>query len=218
MPPSLPAPPVPPTPPGVPVAVGADRARQLAAQELAKPAYRAAEPGLVERAGQWLLARIEGLVALLTGTRAGGAGGVLVVLAVVVVLVVVVRWRLGRAARAARVGGAALDPTGVTAAEHRRRAAEHEAAGRHDDAVREWMRALVRGLEERDLLAARAGRTAGEAAREVATTLPAAAGAVADAARRFDETVYGGRPAGPDAVALVRTADETARATRPVPA
>ena len=120
---------------------------------------------------------------LLTSTRAGGAGGVLVVLAVVVVVVLVVRWRLGRAARSARVGGAALDPAGVTADEHRRRAAEHEAAGRHDDAVREWMRALVRGLEERDLLVARPGRTAGEAAREVATMLPGAAGAVAEAAR-----------------------------------
>jgi hypothetical protein len=211
-------PPAPPAPPGVPVAVGADQARQLAAAELAKPAYRAAEPGIVARAGQWLLARLEDLVTLLTGTRAGGAGGVLVVLAVVVVAVLVVRGRLGRTARSARVGAGALDPTGVGADEHRRRAAEHEAAGRHDDAVREWMRALVRGLEERDLLVARVGRTAGEAAREVATTLPGAADAVADAARRFDETVYGGRPANPEAVAGVRAADETARATRPVSA
>jgi hypothetical protein len=211
-------PPTPPAPPGVPVAVGSDQARELAAAELAKPAYRAAEPGLVERAGQWLLARLEDLVALLTGTRAGGAGGVLVVLAVVVVLVLVVRWRLGRAARSARLGAAALDPTGVTADDHRRRAAEHETAGRHDDAVREWMRALVRGLEERDLLVARPGRTAGEAVREVATTLSGAAGVIADAARCFDETVYGGRTADPTAVARVRAADEAARATRPVPA
>jgi hypothetical protein len=80
------------------------------------------------------------------------------------------------------------------------------------------MRALVRGLVERDLLVARVGRTAGEAAREVATALPGAADAVADAARRFDETVYGGRPADPEAVARVRAADETARATRPVSA
>jgi hypothetical protein len=143
---------------------------------------------------------------------------VLVVLAVVVAAVLVVRWRLGRAARSARVGTAVLDPVGITAADHRRRAAEHEAAGRHDDAVREWMRALVRGLEERDLLVARVGRTAGEAAREVATTLPGAAAVVAEAARRFDETVYGGRAADPDAVARVRAADETARADRPVPA
>jgi hypothetical protein len=207
-----------PPPPGVPVTVGAEQARQLAAQELAKPAYRAAEPGIVERVGHWLLARLDDLLTLLTSTRAGGAGGVLVVLAVVVAAVLVVRWRLGRAARSARVGTAVLDPVGITAADHRRRAAEHEAAGRHDDAVREWMRALVRGLEERDLLVARVGRTAGEAAREVATTLPGAAAVVAEAARRFDETVYGGRAADPDAVARVRAADETARADRPVPA
>jgi hypothetical protein len=210
--------PTPPVPPGVPVTVGADQARELAARELAGPAYRAAEPGLVDQVGQWLLARLDDLVTLLTSTRAGGAGGVLVVVAVVVVGALVVRRRLGRATRSARAGAAGLDPTGVTAEDHRRRAAEHEAAGRHDDAVREWMRALVRGLEERDLLAVRVGRTAGEAAREVATTLPGAAGAVADAARRFDETVYGGRPADPDAVARVRAADEAVRATRPVPA
>ncbi len=208
----------PPSPPGVPVTLTADQARELAAQELAKPAYRAAEPGIVERAGQWLLARLTDLVDLLTSTRAGGAGGVLVVVAIIVVFVLVVRVRLGRAARSARAASAALDPTGVGAAEHRRRAAEHEAAGRHDDAVREWMRALVRGLEERDLLAARPGRTAGEAAQEAAATLPAAAGVVTDAARCFDETVYGGRPADAGAVARVRTADETARATTPVPA
>lgn len=210
--------PVPLPPPGVPVTVTADQARELAAQELAKPAYRAAEPGILERAGQWLLARLSDLVELLTSTRAGGAGGVLVVLALVVAGVVVVRWRLGRAARTARVGSAALDPTGTSAADHRRRAAEHEAAGRHDEAVREWMRALVRGLEERDLLVSRTGRTAGEAAREAGAALPAAAEAVAGAARCFDETVYGGRPADADAVARVRAADETAQATHPVPA
>jgi hypothetical protein len=131
---------------------------------------------------------------------------------------VVVRWRLGRAARTARVRSATLDPTGTSAADHRRRAAEHEAAGRHDEAVREWMRALVRGLEERDLLVSRTGRTAGEAAREAGAALPAAAEAVTDAARCFDETVYGGRPADAQAVARGRAADETVQATHPVPA
>jgi hypothetical protein len=212
------APPPPPTPHGVPVTVTADQARELAAQELAKPAYRAAEPGIVDRVGRWLLARLGDLVELLTSARAGGAGGALVVLALVIVVVLVVRWRLGRAARTARVGSAALDPTGTSATEHRRRAAEHEAAGRHDEAVREWMRALVRGLEERDLLVARAGRTAGEAARAAGAALPAAAEAITDAARCFDETVYGGRPADAAAVARVRAADESARATHPVAA
>ena len=214
----MPAPADPP-PPGVPVTVGADQARELAAQELAKPAYRAAEPGLVERAGQWLLARLGDLVALLTGARAGGAGGVLVVLAAVVVLVLVVRWRLGRAARTARVGTTLLDAAGVTADDHRRRAAEHEAAGRHDDAVREWMRALVRGLEERDLLTVRAGRTAGEAAREVATTLPGAADAVTDGGapvRRDRLRRARGRPGRPSPGCAPPT--RPSRATRVVPA
>ncbi|GAA4838562.1 hypothetical protein GCM10023201_29680 [Actinomycetospora corticicola] len=202
---------IPAPPPFTPTA---DEARDLAARELAKTAYRAREPGVLERVGQWLLDRLDDLVALLTAQRLGGAGGVLVVVALVVVAVVVVRWRLGRASRAARTASASLDATGLTAADHRRRAAEHADACRYDEAVREWMRALVRDLEERDVLAARPGRTAGEAAREAAAVLPAADAALTDAARCFDETVYGGRPADATAVDRMRAADAVVREQR----
>ncbi|WP_433798647.1 DUF4129 domain-containing protein [Actinomycetospora sp. CA-084318] len=197
-----------PPPPFTPTA---DQARELAARELAGAAYRAREPGLLERVGQWLLDRLDELVTLLTAQRLGGAGGVVLVVVLVAVVVVVVRWRLGRSARTARLAPGPLDDTGATAADHRARAGEHAAAGRFDEAVREWMRALVRGLEERDVLAARPGRTAGEAAREAAAVLPGADGALADAARCFDETVYGGRPADAGAVARMRAADEAVR-------
>lgn len=202
---------IPPPPPLTPTA---DQARELAARELAKAAYREREPGLLEQVGRWLLDRLDDLVSLLTADRLGGAGGVLLVLAVVVLVVVVVRRRLGRAARAARSASVSLDATGLSAADHRRRAEEHAEAGRADDAVREWMRALVRDLEERDVLTARPGRTAGEAAREASVVLPAATGALTDAARCFDETVYGGRPADAGSVDRMRAAD---RAVRDVP-
>ena len=206
-------PPITPRPPAPPAfAPTADPARELAARELAKAAYREREPGLLAQAGQWLLDRLDDLIGLLTANRAGGAGGVLVLLALVVVAVVVVRWRLGRTARSARIAHTSLDDAGLTAADHRRRADGHADAGRYDEAVREWMRALVRGLEERDLLAARPGRTAGEVARKTATALPGAADAVAEAARRFDETVYGGRGADAGTVARMRAADEAVRA------
>ncbi|MCD2187558.1 DUF4129 domain-containing protein [Actinomycetospora soli] len=199
------------TPPPPPFTPTADQARELAARELAGAAYRAREPGVLERVGQWLLDRLDELITLLTAQRLGGAGGVVLVLVLVAVVVVVVRLRLGRSARTARLASASLDDTGLTAADHRARAGEHGAAGRHDEAVREWMRALVRGLEERDVLTARPGRTAGEAAREAAAVLPAAGGALADAARCFDETVYGGRPADAGSVDRMRAADDAVR-------
>ncbi|MEJ2871615.1 DUF4129 domain-containing protein [Actinomycetospora sp. OC33-EN08] len=192
----------------------ADEARELAARELAKAAYRAREPGVLEQVGRWLLDRLDDVVGLLTAQRAGGAGGVLVVVVLVVLVVVVVRARLGRAARAARTSSASLDDSGRTAADHRRRAEEHADAGRYDDAVREWMRALVRGLEERDVLVARPGRTAGEAAREASAVLPGAADALVDAARCFDETVYGGRSADAGSVARMRTAQDAVAGQR----
>lgn len=199
---------IPPPPPFTPTA---DQARELAARELAGAAYRAREPGLLERVGQWLLDRLGDLVTLLTTDRLEGAGGVVLVVVLLAVVVAVVRWRLGRSARTARLAPAPLDDTGASAAEHRARAGEYAASGEFDDAVREWMRALVRDLEERDVLAPRAGRTAGEAAREAAAVLPAAGDAVADAARCFDETVYGGRPADAGSVDRMRAADEAVR-------
>lgn len=198
-------------PPPPPFAPTADQARELAARELARAVYAEREPGLLERVGKWLLDRLDELVGLLTAQRLGGAGGVLVVVALVLVVVAVVRWRLGRSARAARTGAVSLDAVGLTAADHRRRADEAAGAGRYDEAVREWMRALVRDLEDRDVLAARPGRTAGEAAREASAVLPAAAGALTDAARCFDETVYGGRPADAGSVARMRVADRAVR-------
>jgi hypothetical protein len=45
--------------------------------------------------------------------------------------------------------------------------------------------------------------------------VPTAADAVADAARRFDETVYGGRTADAATAARVRTADDAVRGARP---
>lgn len=206
-----------PPPPGVPVTLTADQARELAARELAKAAYRAEEPGLLDRAVRWVLERLGDLLTLLTATRLGGAGGVVVVLVLVVVLAVVARAVLGRVGRDARARAAALDTGGLTADDHRRLAAGHAERGEYDEAVRAWMRAVVAGLEERDLLVARVGRTAGEVVGEVTTTLPAAAGAVRAAARCFDETVYGGRAADAATVETMREADGTVRATRPVP-
>jgi hypothetical protein len=209
-------PPGSPVPGAVPVDLGADPARDLAREELARPAYQEAAPDPLSAALQWLARRIEDLLRAASGVSPGGGWGLLVIVVVLVVVVILVRRRFGPLARTSSVPGAVLGATEFTAAEHRRLAVEHATAGRYDDAVRERMRAIVRSLEERTLLEPRRGRTAGDAAREGGRALPAAAGALQDAARLFDETVYGGRPADADTAGRMRAADDEVTATRAV--
>jgi hypothetical protein len=212
-------PPVPASvPASVPVDLGADPARELAREELSRQVYRDAAPDPVQAALQWLARRLDDLLRAASAVSPGGGWGLLVLVVLVVVVVLIVRRRFGPAARTAALPGAVLGGTDRTADEHRRLADGHAAAGRYDDAVRERMRAIVRSLEERTILEPRRGRTAGDAAREGGRVLPTAAGALREAARTFDETVYGGRPADPEADARLRAADAEVTATRAVPA
>ncbi|MHC1557586.1 DUF4129 domain-containing protein [Actinomycetospora sp. C-140] len=215
----VPAPPDVPAAPGtVPIDLGADPARELAREELARQVYRDAAPDPVQASLQWLARRLDDLLRAASGISPGGAWGLAVLLVLLVVVVLVVRRRFGRLERSAAVPGAVLGDAVRTADEHRRLADGHAAAGRWDDAVRERMRAVVRSLEERTILEPRRGRTAGDAAREGGRALPAVADTLRDAARIFDETVYGGRPADEDADARVRSADREVAATRAVAA
>lgn len=203
-------------PADIPVDLGADPARDLARRELARGVYAAGRPSLIQRVLSWLGDRVDDLLRAASSVSPGGTAGVLVLLVVLVAVVLVVRWRLGRAVRTASSRPAVLDARVSTAAEHRRRADEAAAAGRFDDAVRERMRALVRGLEERTVLEPRRGRTAGEAAREAGAELPGVAAGLAEAARLFDETVYGGRVADAATDARMRAIDDEVAAARVV--
>lgn len=202
----------------VPVDVGADPARDLARRELSRPIYADAQPSLVQKIVARLGDLLDDLLRAASAVSPGGTTGLVVLLAVLVAVAVVVYWRLGPAARAAAARPSVLDAVVRTADEHRAAADEHAAAGRWDDAVRERMRAMVRGLEERAVIEARRGRTAGEAAREAGAELPAVAAGLVDAARIFDETVYGGRAADADADTRMRAVDDEVRAARVVAA
>jgi hypothetical protein len=79
--------------------------------------------------------------------------------------------------------------------------------GQFAEAVREWMRAIVRELETRGVLEPRPGRTADEVAREAGAAVPAVAADLRTAATVFDEVWYGGRPATAQAEAVLRQAD-----------
>ncbi|MFC5141692.1 DUF4129 domain-containing protein [Actinomycetospora rhizophila] len=214
--PAVPVPPGAQAPAAVPIDIGADPARELAREELSGRIYQEAAPDPVQEVLRWIARRLEDLLRAASGISPGGGWGLLVLLVLLVVVIVVVRRRFGPIARTAAAPGAVLGDTERTADEHRRLADGHARAGAFDDAVRERMRAIVRSLEERTILEPRRGRTAGDAAREGGRALPAVADGLLEAARRFDETVYGGRRADADADARLRKIDAAVSATRAV--
>lgn len=178
-----------------PVLPDAEQARRWAAEELAKPEYREAQPSWLEAAWHDFLEWLGSL----DGTS-GPDGSVptpvigIVIVLVIAVALVLARPRLNPAARKPKdVFGA---ETIVTATDYRRRAAEAAAAGRWGDAVVDRFRALVRSAEDRAVIDAQPGRTADETARELSVPFRSEAQRLAQAAAAFDAVRYGNRPAG----------------------
>ena len=195
-----------------------EEARRRAQEELSKPEYLEASPGLVERAIAWTLERITALLRASDGALGGGAstaGLALVLLVIAVVLVV--RRRTGRLARGLPTEETLFLGRARTAAEHREAADAHASAGRWDEAVRERLRAVVRAMEERGLLDARPGRTALEAAADGGEVLPGCAEALRGGAELFDAIWYGGRRAGAADHAALVGLDRQVAAARPAP-
>jgi hypothetical protein len=88
-------------------------------------------------------------------------------------------------------------------------------AGRHAEAIRERLRAIIRDLEERAILEPRVGRTADEVAAEAGAALPDVAADLARAARIFDEVWYGRRPATAEMAADLEHIDGRVQRARP---
>lgn len=193
----------------VPVDLGRDEAREAAARELSDPAYVSGEPNLLQRVVDWVLDRLGELFA-----GAGGVSGitaVTVLVAVLTILVTVVRLRTGRTTRSLRERGAVFGTAVLTAAEHRAAADRAAAAGDLAEAVRERFRAIVRELEQRGVLDARAGRTVDEVAHEAGTALPPLAGDLRGAALQFDDVWYGGRTATEEGYRQLVSVDDKVR-------
>lgn len=197
------------------VPVDRDEARRAAERELSKGVYHQNEPGPIDRAVDKVVEWVGRLLDRIAGATPGGSLGLLVLLALVVLVAAVVIWRTGPVRRGARTGASLIELSGtLDAAEHRRRADEHAAAGRYAEAVRERMRAIVRELEMRGVLEPRPGRTADEVAREAGISVPAVSGELSSAAGVFDEVWYGGRPATAQADAVLRRADDRIQAAQ----
>ncbi|MCU0282437.1 MAG: DUF4129 domain-containing protein [Candidatus Nanopelagicales bacterium] len=190
----------------VPVDLTGEQGRALARRELADPAYRAAEPSLLQQAIGWVVERVQRLVEQAGEAAPGGWLGILGLVTLVVLAVLFLRWRLGPVRGAAGVTFA-VDPS-ITAAEYRQQAAGHAAAGAWDAALRARMRALVRGAQERGLVDAQPGWTADEVARALGGHAPQDRALLDRAATAFDEVAYGGRPATGAAYRAVAAADD----------
>jgi hypothetical protein len=203
-----------PRPTDVPVDLGREEARRLAESELSDPAYRAAEPGLVEQAVRRVLEWVADIAGRAAEAAPGGWLGILGLVLLLVVAALLVRWRLGPVARSGRIP-IDVDP-GMSSAQYRARADALAAEGRWEPAMTQRMRALARAGQELGLVDAQPGRTADEIAGELGRRLPDADGALQQAARAFDDVRYGGRPGTEAAYDLVAVADSAVAATRGV--
>jgi hypothetical protein len=199
----------------VPVDLTRGEARRLAELELADPAYRSAQPGLIQRAIEWIIEQVQLLITRVSEAAPGGWWGVLGLVLLLVVAALFARWRMGPVSRSATVTFT-VDP-GTSAAEFRARA--ELAAGAQDwpQAVSARMRALVRRCQERGLIDDRPGWTADEVAAEVGQQLPGTMEPLAEAARVFDDVRYGGRPATADSYRALVRADEGAELASAMP-
>ncbi|MGI5501102.1 DUF4129 domain-containing protein [Lentzea sp. CA-135723] len=193
----------------VPVDLGRDEAREAAVRELSDPAYISGDPNPLQRALDWILERLGALFA-----GAGGMSGITaitIIVAVVVLIVIIIRLRTGRTGRALRKSGDVFGSTILSAAEHRAAAEKAAAAGDFAEAVRERFRAVVRELEQRGVLDARAGRTVDEVAYEAGQAIPGLAPDLRGAAVQFDDVWYGGRPATAEGYRQLVTVDGKVR-------
>jgi Domain of unknown function (DUF4129) len=199
----------------VPVDLDRAAAARAAREELAKQVYHQGGPGLRERVLKWIFDHIQDLFNRAAGVSPGGYVGLVAVVLLVVAIVVALRLGLGPMRRSSGTETALFIGRDRTAAEHRAAADAHAAAGRWAEAVRDRLRALITGLEERSLLEPRPGRTADEAAVDAGRVVPECATELRAAARVFDDIWYGGRAADATHDAALRALDERVRASRP---
>ncbi len=198
----------------VPVDLTREQAHRLAEHELADPAYRAAQPSLLQRAIEWIADQLQRLLDRASDLAPGGWLGILGLVALVVLAVLIVRWRMGPTTGASEVTFT-VDPA-TSAAQYRARAAELAAAGQWGEAVAARMRAIVRRSQERGVVDSQPGWTADEVAYAVGARMPGTRAPLTEAARVFDDVRYGGRPATARSYEVVSAADELVERT-PMP-
>jgi Domain of unknown function (DUF4129) len=191
--------------------VGGSDAQRAARAELRKGEYHRDDPGLVQRAINWVLRHLGSLF-----DASGTSHVTLVVLVLMLAAVIFAVVRAGPHQRKIRRNGDETDDPlrPLAARDHRRLAAEFAAAGRRAEAMREWLRAAVQTIEDRGVLLPRPGRTGAAAAREAGPLLPTASAGLRTAMAAFDEVWFGGRKPTDHDVTLARAAADAVTVAR----
>ncbi len=201
----------------IPVTPDPDTARQWAEDELSKSIYHHGE-SLADRLGRWLSDLLSRLFDAGTGTSVPPAGYLLGALVVVILIVIATRVAIPAARQRKRGSSEVLLGDDTRTAQQIRDAAKAAAeAGDHATATLEYFRALVRGCEERLIIDDRAGRTAREAARDIAAALHPHAAALRTAATTFDALCYGHRDGTAQDSSRMESLDAGVRKARAIP-
>lgn len=197
---------------GAPPGISRRAAQQLARRELSKGIY---QPSLTARVVNWVETQVDRLLSGVSGNVPGGWWALIALIVAAVLVVAVVLFYLRPAAARRGPRGALLAATTLSARDHRQLAERHAAAGDHAAAIIERVRAIAVELEEHGVLPPEPGRTAAELAAEAGKALPAHARPLSEAARLFDDVMYGGRDGTAAGYQRVRDLDSSLAAARP---
>lgn len=176
---------------GIPVDPDAETARQWAIEELSKNRYQEHGPSWIQRAWDWILDKLGNLFHL--EIDGGSLAAILIIVAIFVLLFLATRAVVGPVRRSFRIKRSHSVFEDDTRSSSDMRAAANAAASREDWnlAILERFRAIIRSLEERDLIDDRPGVTADEAAGETGVRFPDVLTRMAGAADLFDRVRYG---------------------------
>lgn len=203
-------------PAAVPVQPDAGTARRWLLDELAKPAYQAAQPTPWDRAVQAFLAWF----ASLFDAKHAGAPPIALAVAIAIVVVVLVAalllFGLPRRNRRSTVGALFGADDRRSAAEMRRAAEGAMARGDWSLAVLERFRAVARGLDERTLVAVFPGTTATGFAVNAGRVFPSELGELQAAAELFDAVRYADEAATREDALSIAALDDRLAAARPL--
>jgi hypothetical protein len=202
-------------PAAVPVEPDAGTARRWLLDELAKPAYAAAQPTVFDRAVQAFLTWFGGLFDVRGSSTPPVLLAIAIALVVAVLVVALLLFGLPRINRRSGVGALFGDDDRRTADEMRRAAEAALAQGDFSLAVLERFRALARGLDERTLVAVFPGTTASAFAVGAARAFPHEHGELRAAAELFDGVRYADEAATREDVLSVFALDDRLAAARP---
>ncbi len=201
-----------------PVTPDGDEARRWAESELAKPAYREAQPTLIDRISRAIGDFVRDLFA---GGLPDATGAAFAIIAAIVVVALVISalliWGVPRGRGRSRAVSAELfgDPEARAAAELRRDAASLAAQGEWADAIVLRYRALARSLTERGVLETPPGTTVHAFARAASRPFAAFADDLESAATAFDDVRYLRRPGSREVYERVAAVDDGIAGARP---